>query len=106
MPSKPPLRAPDVDGAPDLMTSVAAVLEPLAGLLLSHQIRFAQAEELLKAAFVQACARAFAAQGTLPSVSTVSVATGIRRREVKRLVDAAAGGHGAAALGHRPALPG
>jgi Family of unknown function (DUF6502) len=70
------------------LDAAAAILEPLAGLLLSHQIRFAQAEELLKAAFVQASARAYAAQGKLPSVSTLSVATGIRRREVKRLVEA------------------
>jgi Family of unknown function (DUF6502) len=67
--------------------AMAAILEPLAGLLLSSDIRYAQAEELLKMAFVRASARAFAAQGKIPSVSTVSVATGIRRREVKRVLE-------------------
>jgi Family of unknown function (DUF6502) len=71
----------------EVLQALEAILEPLAGLLLSNEIRYGQAEELLKMAFVRASARAFAAQEKLPSVTTVSVATGIRRREVKRLVD-------------------
>ncbi len=65
-----------------------AILEPLAGLLLARQLRHADAEELLKAAFVQAAASAFARQAQQPSASNVSVATGIRRREVTRLLAA------------------
>lgn len=65
------------------------ILEPLAGVLLSRQVRFAQVEELLKSAYVQASARASAAQGKVPTVSTLSVATGIRRREVQRLLEQA-----------------
>lgn len=72
---------------PQAVEAAYAVLEPLAGLLLSRQVAYIQAEELLKLAFVQACARSFAAQGKLPTVSTLSVATGIRRREVKRLLE-------------------
>jgi Family of unknown function (DUF6502) len=64
-----------------------AVLEPLAALLLSRGVRHARAEDLLKTAFVRAGARAFAAQGKLPSVSTLSVTTGLRRREVQRMLD-------------------
>jgi Family of unknown function (DUF6502) len=64
-----------------------AVLEPLAGLLLSRGVRHTFAEDLLKMAFVRAGARAFAAHGKLPSVSTLSVSTGLRRREVQRLLD-------------------
>jgi hypothetical protein len=71
------------------LDAAAAVLEPLAALLLSRGVRHARAEELLKAAFVRAGARAFAAQGKAPSVSTLSVATGLRRREVQRLLTAA-----------------
>jgi hypothetical protein len=74
------------------LDAALAVLEPLAGLLLSRGLRHARAEELLKAAFVRAGARAFAAQGKLPSVSTLSVATGLRRREVQRLLDGEPGG--------------
>jgi Family of unknown function (DUF6502) len=70
------------------LDAALAMLEPLAGLLLSRGLRYARAEELLKAAFVRAGARAFAAEDKLPSVSTLSVATGLRRREVQRLVEA------------------
>jgi hypothetical protein len=65
------------------------ILEPLAGLLLSRQLNYAQAEDLLKLAFIQASARASAARGKLPTVSTLSVSTGIRRREVNRLLEQA-----------------
>jgi hypothetical protein len=74
------------------LAAAAAMLEPLAGLLMARGLRFARAQELLKAAFVQAGARAFAAQGKAPSVSTLSVATGLRRREVQRLLDEAGAG--------------
>ena len=69
------------------LNAALAMLEPLAGLLLTRELRYGQAEDLLKAAFVQASARAFVAQGKLPTVSNLSVATGIRRREVKRLLE-------------------
>lgn len=69
------------------LDAALAMLEPLAGLLLTRELRYGQAEDLLKAAFVQASARSFAAQGKLPTVSNLSVATGIRRREVKRLLE-------------------
>ncbi len=79
---------PSNDASTDRATREAAmaILEPLAGLLLSRQVSYAQAEDLLKAAFVQAGARAFAAQGKVPTVSNLSVASGIRRPEVKRLL--------------------
>jgi hypothetical protein len=70
------------------LAAASALLEPLAALLLARGERYASAEELLKAAFVRAGARAFAAQGKAPSVSTLSVATGLRRREVQRLLQA------------------
>ncbi len=75
------------DAATAPLDAATSILEPLAGLLLSLEIRFAQAEALLKAAYIQASARAYAAEGKVPSVSTLSVATGIRRREVKRLLE-------------------
>jgi Family of unknown function (DUF6502) len=83
----PPTVPDDADRA--TLEAALAVLEPLAGLLLSRGVRHARAEDLLKTAFVRAGARAFAAQGKLPSVSTLSVATGLRRREVQRLLDEA-----------------
>jgi hypothetical protein len=80
---------PDPDDARAATLQAAmAILEPLAGLLLARQLRHADAEELLKAAFVQAAARSFADKAQQPSASNVSVATGIRRREVTRLLAA------------------
>lgn len=76
---------PDESRAATLQAAMA-MLEPLAGLLLARQLRHADAEALLKAAFVQAAARAFARAGQSPTASTLSVATGIRRREVTRLM--------------------
>lgn len=85
--SPEPTTIPD-DADRSTLDAALAVLEPLAGLLLSRGVRHARAEDLLKEAFVRAGARAFAARGKLPSVSTLSVATGLRRREVQRLLDA------------------
>lgn len=80
---------PDDDAARQATLHAAmAILEPLAGLLLSRDLRHADAEELLKAAYVQAAQSAFATKGQQPSASNLSVATGIRRREVTRLMGA------------------
>jgi Family of unknown function (DUF6502) len=83
----PPTSTSTDDADHATIGATLAVLEPLAGLLLSRGVRYARAEDLLKKAFVLASARAFAAQGKLPSVSTLSVATGLRRREVQRLLE-------------------
>jgi Family of unknown function (DUF6502) len=78
---------PDASRAATVQAAMA-ILEPLAGLLLARQLRHADAEELLKAAFVQAAAKAFEQREQHPSASSLSVATGIRRREVTRLMAA------------------
>jgi hypothetical protein len=84
------ITTPSDDADRATLDAALAMLEPLAGLLLSRGLRYSRAEDLLKAAFVSAGARAFAAQGKLPSVSTLSVATGLRRREVQRLLESEA----------------
>jgi hypothetical protein len=73
-----------------LLGAVQAVLRPLAQLLVARGLPYAQAEERLKAAYVQA-ARDAALRATpeaLPHrlVSRLSTATGINRREVGRLL--------------------
>jgi hypothetical protein len=65
------------------------LIEPLAALLLSRQVPYAQAEDWLRAAYVRCSAKAYAAQGKAANVSALSVATGVRRREVKRLLEVA-----------------
>jgi hypothetical protein len=70
-----------------LAEALAAVLRPLARLAVARGLPFAEAEERLKRAFVEA------AQSVTPSasrqVSRIATATGINRREVTRLLEAA-----------------
>ena len=80
-----------IEGEPQqaLAEVLAAVLRPLARLAVARGLPFAEAEERLKRAFVEA------AQGVTPAasrqVSRIATATGINRREVTRLLDAAPG---------------
>lgn len=73
-----------------LQDAIEAVLAPLARLAVAQGLPYPQAEELLKRAYVRAArdARGQAGASTARDVSQVSVATGIGRREVKRITDA------------------
>ena len=62
------------------------MLKPFAGLLLQREFGISDAEEMLKRAFVSSSVSALEAMGQRPTVSAVSVATGIHRRDVKRLM--------------------
>jgi len=71
-----------------LLDTLGRLFAPLAKLCLANGITFAAAEDILKRAFVQEAA---ALQPDAPehgTVSRVSTATGISRREVTRLVKA------------------
>jgi hypothetical protein len=70
-----------------LRTALERVLAPLARLAVAQGLPYAQAEELLKQAYVRAARDKLGQAGARPArdVSQVSVATGISRREVKRL---------------------
>lgn len=72
-------------GESALLRTVSRLLAPLARLCLANGVTFATAEEALKRAFVQ---EANALQPGAPehgTVSRISTATGINRREVTRL---------------------
>lgn len=71
-----------------VLEAVNALLAPLARLAVARGLPFAEVEERLKTAFVQAAREAH--PGGLPhrQVSRISTATGINRREVTRLVNA------------------
>jgi Family of unknown function (DUF6502) len=73
-----------------LQDAIEAVLAPLARLAVAQGLPYPQAEELLKRAYVRAArdARGPATGAAGRDVSQVSVATGIGRREVKRITDA------------------
>lgn len=76
--------------AAEALTAAAMqILRPLARLLIANDLKLGQAEELLKRAMVEAALDEFARQGRVPSVSTISVSTGVHRKEAKRLIDEA-----------------
>lgn len=70
--------------------AVEEVLLPLARLCVDHGLPFAKAEELFKRAYVRAARDARRRAGAAPTrdVSQVAVATGMNRREVRRIDDA------------------
>jgi hypothetical protein len=86
--ASPPMHTADPGRSPDetLMEAVTRLLAPLARLCLANGVTFAAVEEMLKRAFVQ---EANALQPGAPAhgtVSRISTATGITRREVTRLI--------------------
>jgi Family of unknown function (DUF6502) len=64
------------------------VLAPLARLAVSRGVRYAELDELLKSALIEAARQAHADVPVQRAVSRISAATGINRREVTRLVQA------------------
>ncbi len=73
-----------------LQDAVRVVLAPLAQLAVERGLPYAALEESMKQAVVQAAAAAHPKVAPQRSVSRISTATGINRREVTRLVQAEA----------------
>lgn len=65
--------------------TVSRLLAPLARLCLANGVTFATVEEMLKRAFVQEANNLHPGAPSHGTVSRISTATGIRRREVTRL---------------------
>ena len=74
-----------------LAGALASLLEPIAMLAVARGVPFATIERLLKAAFVEAAAKAQPASAGQRIVSRVATATGLTRREVARLLEAPRG---------------
>lgn len=84
-----PTSPPD-DAAQALLGAAQAVLAPLARLAVAGGLPSAALEEALRRAMVQAAAEAHPQTPPQRSVSRISAATGIHRREVARLTKPAA----------------
>jgi Family of unknown function (DUF6502) len=84
-----PLPAPDAE-AQALQDALRAVLAPLAQLAVERGLPYAALEQSMKQAVVQAAAAAHPQVAAHRSVSRISTATGINRREVTRLLQAGA----------------
>ncbi len=83
-------RPADSDDAREaLREALRAVLQPLARLAVARGVPFAEVDELLKRAFVRAAVDAHPGSPPHRSVSRISTATGIHRREVTRITQAA-----------------
>jgi hypothetical protein len=72
-----------------LMAALGAVLEPLSRLAIARGLPYALLEETLKLCIVRAAAQAHPGLPPHRSVSRIATATGLNRREVTRLVEAA-----------------
>ncbi len=86
-----PAATPADAEAQALQQALRAVLAPLAQLAVAQGMPYAALEATLKRAVVQAAAAAHPQVAPQRSVSRISTATGINRREVTRLMQADAG---------------
>ena len=88
--------APDMPGnaAPEraddalLLHACRPVMAPLARLAIARGMRYAQFDEIMRTAFIEAAREAHPDVPAHRAVSRVSAATGINRREVTRLIKA------------------
>ena len=68
-----------------LQKAVTSVLQPLVRLLLRHGVSHAEFCNWAKQAYVDQAATHFGIDGKKPTVSRISIVTGINRKEVKRI---------------------
>ena len=64
-------------------TALARIMRPLARAMISRGLRFSDAAEILKRAFVEAAERDFQLDGKRLTDSRVSLLTGLQRRDVR-----------------------
>jgi hypothetical protein len=76
----------------DLDAALAAMLGPVVQFCLENGIRFKSAQELVKRAFVQEARQAILRASDTESVSRISLATGVQRPEVQRLIEGRSAG--------------
>lgn len=74
---------------PALLAAVRSVLAPLVELAMARGVRYGEFDELVKTVFIEAARQAHAGVPVQRAVSRISASTGINRREVTRLLQAA-----------------
>ncbi|HZE91099.1 MAG TPA: DUF6502 family protein [Rhizobacter sp.] len=70
---------------PALKRALAAVLRPLFRVLLRHAVSFGEFEDIAKRVYVEVAMDDFAIPGKKPSISRVSILSGMTRKEVQKL---------------------
>lgn len=68
-----------------LFASVAALLRPLAKLLIAHGVPLSTVVEMMKKAYVRVAADEYAIGSTPPTDTRVSLLTGVHRKDVRRI---------------------
>ena len=69
-----------------LERAVARLLRPLCRVLLRHGVPFTAFEQLAKRVYVEVALREFGIPGKKPSISRVSILSGLTRKDVQRLL--------------------
>lgn len=83
-----PAAQPAPDGGQGLLLRACRmVIGPLARLAVARGVRYAEVDEIVRSAFVAAARNAHSNVPAQRSVSRVSAATGLNRREVDRLIN-------------------
>lgn len=67
------------------------LMRPFSRLLIAQGLKYGEAAEVLKRAFVESGRAALEQAGTMPNVSRISVSTGLHRQDIKRLLETSAG---------------
>ena len=68
-----------------LFASLAAILRPLAKLLIAHGISLSTVVEMLKKAYVRVADEEYGMGGERPTDTRVSLLTGVHRKDVRRI---------------------
>jgi hypothetical protein len=70
------------------LSAVETFFGPLARLFVARRLNFGLVAELMKVALVRAAIDDLVAQGARPTDSRISIATGVHRKDIKRLKEA------------------
>lgn len=70
---------------PSLVRALTRLMRPLVRLLIARGITLPYLTNLLKAVYVEVAEQAFPLEGASPSLSRVSVLTGLQRRDIRKI---------------------
>ena len=82
-----PTATPTASAATPTLTAALELLRPFARLLIGQGLKYAEAAEALKRAFVEASLAELARGGTGANTSRISVSTGLHRQDINRLLE-------------------
>ncbi len=78
---------PDRSNEDQVLSVALQLLRPLTRLLIAQGLKYGDAAEILKRAFVESSRAALESSATAVNASRISVGTGLHRQDVRRLLD-------------------